>query len=118
MYEYTAWGVPSTRDPLGVVDGDTLNVGVDLGLDVAHNITLRMYGINAPEMSTPEGKAAKVWAIAWFSQHCPTGQFVVRTVKDNRDKYGRYLATVVAPDGAVFNDDIVAAGQAVPYFPK
>lgn len=118
MYEYTAWGVSSKRDPLGVVDGDTLNVGVDLGLDVAHNITLRMFGINAPELSTIEGKAAKQWAVAWFEQHCPTGQFVVQTAKDNRDKYGRYLATVVAPDGAVFNSDIVAAGMAVPYFPR
>lgn len=117
MYEYTAWGEASGRDPLGVVDGDTMNVGVDLGFDVAIHSTLRMYGINAPEMSTPEGKDAKTWAIAWFTAHCPDGSFTVNTVKDHRDKYGRYLATIVAPDGSVFNDDIVAAGHAVPYFP-
>ena len=118
MYEYVAWGIETTRDPLGVVDGDTLNVGVDLGLDVAHNITLRLYGINAPELTTPEGKTAKIWAIQWFQTHCPNNQFTVQTVKDQREKYGRYLADVFAPDGANFNADIVAAGHAVPYFPK
>lgn len=119
-YTYIAWGVDSARDPIGVVDGDTLNVGIDLGLDVAINITLRLYGINAPEMTgveKPQGQAAKEWTIAWYQTHCPDGRFTVKTIKDDRDKYGRYLATVVAPDGAVFNDDIVAAGHAVPYFP-
>lgn len=116
-YTYLAWGVPSARDPLGVVDGDTMHVGVDLGLDVAINITLRLYGINAPEMSTQAGKDAKAWALEWFAQHCPDGQFVVQTVKDSREKYGRYLATVIAPDGHNYNMDIVAAGHAVPYFP-
>jgi endonuclease YncB( thermonuclease family) len=117
MYEYTAWPLVTARDPLGVVDGDTLNVGVDLGMEVAMNTTLRMYGINAPELSTQAGKDAKRWAIAWFGQHCPTGQFTIQTVKDKTEKYGRYLATVIAPDGAVFNTDIVAAGHAVVYFP-
>lgn len=118
MFEYLAWGVASARDPLGVVDGDTLNVGVDLGFAVAHNVTLRLFGINAPELSTQAGRDAKVWAIGWFAQHCPAGRFTVSTIKDDRDKYGRYLATVTAPDGAVFNDDVVAAGQAAPYFPR
>jgi endonuclease YncB( thermonuclease family) len=115
-YTYTAWGVPSARDPLGVVDGDTLNVGVDLGMSVAVNTTLRLYGINAPELSTQAGKDAKAWAINWFALHCLQGQFTIQTVKDTTEKYGRYLATVIAPDGHNFNADIVAAGHAVPYF--
>lgn len=115
---YVASGDASTRDPLGVVDGDTLNLVVDKGTDEYRKLTVRLYGINAPEMNTAEGKAAKGWAIDWFTQHCPDGMFVLETIKDNRDKYGRYLAIVYAADGAVFNDDIVAAGMAVPYFPK
>jgi micrococcal nuclease len=118
MYQYTAWPLISVRDPLGVVDGDTLNVGVDLGMEVAINTTLRLYGINAPELSTQAGKDAKVWAIQWFQDHCPTKQFTINTIKDTQEKYGRYLATITAPDGHVYNDDIVAAGHAVPYFPK
>lgn len=119
-YMYTAWGVPSARDPLGVVDGDTLNVGIDLGLNVAINTTLRLYGINAPELDNPDGsgKAAKQWAIQWFTDHCPNGQFIVQTVRDTTEKYGRYLATVMAFDGSNFNEDIITAGHAVTYFPK
>lgn len=121
MYEYIAWGDATSRDPLGVVDGDTVNVGIDLGLDIAIHTTLRLYGINAPEMTGPEkpqGQAAKAWAVAWFQQHCPDGQFTIQTVKDRTEKFGRYLATIVAPDGAIFNEDAVASGHAVPYFPK
>lgn len=121
MFEYPATAAPSTRDPLGVVDGDTMNVVVSLGLDISIGpVTLRMYGINAPEVSTAAGRAAKVWAIAWFTQHCPNGTYTIQTVKSgvDRDKYGRYLATIIAPDGAVYNTDAVTAGQAVPYFPK
>jgi micrococcal nuclease len=117
MYEYTAWPLESARDPKGVVDGDTLNVGVDLGMNVAVNTTLRLYGINAPELSTQAGKDAKVWAVAWFTANCPQGQFRVNTIKDHTEKYGRFLATVTAPNNRVFNDDIVAAGHASPYFP-
>lgn len=115
MYEYTAWGIDTKRDPLGVVDGDTLNVGIDVGFEWSGRMTLRLYGINAPEMKTPEGKIAKLWAIDWFHQHCPDGRFIVNTIQDKTEKYGRYLAVVTAPDHAVFNNDIVAAGHAVIY---
>ena len=118
MYEYIAWGLADKRDPRGVVDGDTMHVGVDLGMEVAVNTTLRIYGINAPELSTQAGKDAKAWAIDWFVTHCPNGQFIVNTLKDKTEKYGRYLATITAPDGHVYNDDIVYYGHAVPYFPK
>lgn len=117
-FKYVAWGDVSARDPLGVVDGDTLNLVVDKGIDDYRKIAVRVYGINAPEIATPEGKDAKAWAIAWFAQHCPEGKFIIDTIKDSRDKYGRYLAVVTAADGAVFNDDIISAGHAVPYFPK
>lgn len=118
MYEYAAWGDSSGRDVLGVVDGDTLHVGVDLGLDISTHITLRLYGINAPEMGTAEGVAAKQWALEWFQTNCPDGTFTVNTIKDKREKYGRYLAVVTAPNLRVYNADIVTAGHAVEYYPR
>jgi endonuclease YncB( thermonuclease family) len=120
MYEYSAVGVPSQGDPLGVVDGDTLHVEVDLGMDVKIKTTLRLYGINAPEMhgeTKAAGTAAKAYALSWFAGHVGGGEFTVRTYKDAKEKYGRYLATVIAPDGAVLNDDLVASGNAVVYLP-
>jgi micrococcal nuclease len=110
-YRYDAW-------LLELVDGDTLHAGVDLGIDVAINLTIRLDGINAPEMSTPEGRMAKVFAAKWFNDHAVDGKFVLQTVKDRREKYGRYLGVIIASDGAVLNDDMLASGNAVPYPPK
>lgn len=118
MYEYAAEFHQSARDPGGIVDGDTMHITVDLGMDITTQATLRVYGINAPEISTAAGKVAKQWAIDWFATNCPDGKFTLQTVKDKKEKYGRYLATIIAPNGANFNTDIVAAGHAVPYFPK
>jgi micrococcal nuclease len=115
-YSYNAWLVDHSL--AAIVDGDTLHCGVDLGLDVAINITIRLYGLNAPEMSTAAGKLAKEFVLDWFSRHAVDGKFVLQTVKDHREKYGRYLGMVVASDGANLNDDLIAAGQAIVYFPK
>jgi endonuclease YncB( thermonuclease family) len=112
VFEYQAWLIAH-------VDGDTIHAGVDLGMDVATQQTLRVYGINAPEMSTPEGKISAEWVKGWFTAHAPDGRFVLQTVKDKREKYGRYLATVISSDGLHnLNEEIVAAGMAVAYFPK
>jgi endonuclease YncB( thermonuclease family) len=111
-YTYDAWLIAH-------VDGDTIHAGIDLGCDVATTQTLRFYGINAPEMSTPEGKVAAAWVQGWFTAHAPDGKFILKTTKDKREKFGRYLATVVSSDGLHnLNEEIVAAGMAVPYFPK
>lgn len=110
-YSYDAWMID-------LVDGDTLHCGVDLGMDVAMNATIRFYGINAPEMKTPEGKTAKAFAAQWLLTHCPDGKFVLTTIKDRREKYGRYLGIITAFDSASLNADMVSSGNAVPYFPK
>src|SRR5881397_1390266 len=106
MYEYTAWVTK-------FVDGDTIHCGIDLGMDVATQQTLRFYGINAPEMSTAEGKVSAAWVQGWFTAHAPDGRFILRTTKNKKEKYGRYLATVVSLDGLHnLNEEIVAAGMA------
>lgn len=117
MYEYIAKLDPSKRDITGIVDGDTMNVVVDLGMDVSIRIALRVMGINAPELSTQPGQNSKMWAITWFKDNCPNGVFRLNTVKDHTEKYGRYLADITAPGGANYNTDILAAGMAVPYNP-
>lgn len=109
MYEYRA---QLTR----LVDGDTVHVQVDPGLDLRVNLTLRFYGLDAPEMRTAAGVTAKAWVQAWFDQHAPDGLFLLRTVKDKREKFGRYLAVIASLDRtSVLNDDMITAGHAVPY---
>jgi endonuclease YncB( thermonuclease family) len=112
MYEYSAWLVAH-------MDGDTIHAGIDCGLDIATLQTIRFYGINAPELSTPEGKLAAQFVVDWFTANCPGGKFLLRTIKNKREKYGRYLGIILSPDGSKnLNDDLVASGHAVTYFPK
>jgi endonuclease YncB( thermonuclease family) len=111
VYEYSARLIK-------LVDGDTLHAAIDLGLDINTKLTIRLYGVNAPEVSTPQGREAAMWVADWFHDHCPENTFVLRTTKDKKEKYGRYLGTVIASNGAVLNEDLLAGGHAVPYFPK
>lgn len=113
MYEYRA-------TILRVVDGDTVDVTLDLGFDVHLKQRLRLRGIDAPELRTTEGKASR----DWLRTLLPPGEsVVVRTEKDRREKYGRYLATVqAAPQGwgGLVIDvctELLKAGHASPYTP-
>jgi micrococcal nuclease len=111
VYEYAARLVR-------LVDADTLILDVDLGMHVwQHGLRIRAAGLNAPELSTEEGKTARAWVVDWFARHAPTGIITVRTQRDRDDNYGRLLGTVLAPDGACLNTDMLTAGIAVPYPP-
>jgi endonuclease YncB( thermonuclease family) len=111
MYEYAATLVK-------LVDGDTLHADIDVGFSITVAQIIRFYGVNAPEMETQAGKDAKAWVAEWFATHCPTNGFTLNTIKDRREKYGRFLGIITAADKANLNQDLVAAGHAVPYFPK
>ena len=105
MYEYYATVVK-------IVDADTIDVDIDLGLHVwKRKERLRLAGLNAPEMSTPEGVAATAYLVTVL----PVGtQVTVRTTVDRTEKYGRYLATVML--GAVnVNELLISTGHAVPW---
>lgn len=116
MYEYLA-------TPVRVVDGDTVDVAVDLGFRIGMTMRLRLYGINAPEMKTPAGAPAKAHLADLIESSLVDGRLLIHTQKDRTEKYGRYLATLFAPNGPTdrdgdpisINDLMVAHGHAVPY---
>lgn len=103
MYEYAA--VVSR-----VVDGDTVDVTIDLGMETSRTIRCRLFGINAPEKNTPEGKAAK----AWLEQRVAGKTILCQTIKDKVEKYGRYLVRLM--DGNEINTEMISAGHAKAYF--
>jgi micrococcal nuclease len=78
-----------------VVDGDTVDLIIDLGFDTSRKERFRLYGVDAPEMNTAEGKEAKAWLIGVLG---PYGAIYVQTIqlstKAKRDKYGRFLAVL------------------------
>lgn len=98
---------------LKVVDGDTVKLEVDLGCDIGIKMTCRLDGINAPEKATAEGKVAKAWLELQLPENTPV---VVQTVKDRKEKYGRYLAVVYLPVSDIsLNDQLVSNGLAKSY---
>jgi micrococcal nuclease len=102
-----------------VVDGDTVYLEVDLGFRVFGAFEFRLYGINCPEMNTPEGKAAKRFTMEWFTQSNIQGEVMVESQKDP-EKYGRWLGLILPTEsvnGESLNAALVATGHAVTYFP-
>ena len=78
-----------------VVDGDTVDLIIDLGFDTLRKERFRLYGVDAPEMNTLAGKEAKAWL--WEALQ-PLDAIYVQTIqletKAKRDKYGRFLAVL------------------------
>jgi micrococcal nuclease len=78
-----------------VVDGDTVDLIIDLGFDTLRRERFRLYGIDAPEMRTKEGKTAKAWLEdALMPLEAIYVQTIQLSTKAKRDKYGRFLAVL------------------------
>ena len=79
-----------------VIDGDTIDLAVDLGFHVGVSIRVRLMGVDAPEVSTAEGKVVR----DRLRTELPIGTKVeIHTEKYPGDKYGRWLARVSGPTG-------------------
>ena len=90
MYEYKCIVVK-------VVDGDTVDVDIDLGFGVwMRKQRIRMYGIDAPESRTsnrlekPYGIASKKFLIGMLDDK----ELILKTHKDAKGKYGRILGEI------------------------
>ena len=100
-----------------VVDGDTVDMNMDLGFGVSKLVRIRLWGIDAPELKgdeRSEGLAAK----AYLEGLLPVGVSAeVYTRKDKEAGWGRYVGEVfvVNPDktlGYSISDEMVQAGHA------
>ena len=99
-----------------VVDGDTIDVDVDLGFKVTlSNERIRLQGINTPESRTKnkEEKILGLAAKARLKELLPK-KFVVKTVKDGKGKFGRILA-VPFVDGENICEKLISEGHAREY---
>lgn len=100
-----------------VIDGDTVEVTVDLGFRVALRQTVRLYGINAPELHGPTAAAGQA-ARDFLRKLLPAGtQILITSFKANGagDKYGRWLGKLEFADGMSVNEEMVRTGNAVRY---
>lgn len=102
-----------------VVDGDTIDVVLQLGFDINMKARIRFAGINAPESRTrdPIEKEAGLAAKRYVENWCNDGdnQVIVETQLDEKGKFGRILGRILNLDGECLNDEMLALGHAKPY---
>jgi micrococcal nuclease len=96
-----------------VIDGDTIVALVDLGFKTWVERILRLARINAPELPTPEGIAAKEFAHQYLLVE-NDGEIFFTSKK--LDPYGRSIAEVQAigkTEPPNLSDLLVSSGNAV-----
>ena len=112
MYEYRC---KVTR----VVDGDTVDVDIDLGFGVwLHKERVRIYGIDTPESRTryKEEKKYGLMAKDFVKQFVKGTNIILRTQKyDAKGKFGRILGDIIV-DGTSLSDTMIKEHHAVPYY--
>ena len=102
-----------------IVDGDTIDVVIDLGFKITTNQRIRLRGINTPETYSvkkgseeyKKGMAAKEFVIKRIEAN--NYEAIIETNKYT-GKYGRYIGTVWLADNTTsLNDELVEKGFAV-----
>jgi len=92
MYEYSC-------KVKRVVDGDTMDVVLNLGFDILYDCRVRLGGIDTPESRTRDldEKARGKLSKAYLKESIKGKKIVLRTkLKDSRGKFGRVIAEVWA----------------------
>jgi micrococcal nuclease len=114
MYEYRV------KQVLRVVDGDTIDVDIDLGFDISFTSRVRLAGIDTPESRTTD-KKEKALGLEVKQRLkdllSKSSNVVIRTQKpDSTEKYGRILGWLFI-DGAEksINEGLIADGYAWDY---
>ncbi len=110
MYTYKAF-------VRSIYDGDTIRVDIDLGFGVIlADQSLRLLGIDTPEIKgveRPQGLMSRDFVV----ERIPVGSYItITTVKDRKEKFGRYLATVFyGEEQKNLNEELLSSGMATPY---
>lgn len=111
MYEYRC-------KILRIVDGDTVDVDIDLGFDIwMHRERIRILGIDTPESRTRdlEEKAFGLAAKQYVKDLMPIGsQQIIKTQKDKTGKFGRVLGDFII-EGKLLTELMIENYHAVPY---
>ena len=110
MYEYKCKIVR-------VVDGDTVDVDVDLGWSTFRcGERIRLYGVDTPECRTRDAqeKQAGLAAKDYVTRRLQLGVTYTLTTKE-KGKFGRYLGVILLEDGTSINEALVEENLAVAY---
>lgn len=114
MYEYRV------KEIKKVVDGDTIDVDIDLGFNVSYSQRVRLAGIDTPESRTTDKfeKSLGIEAKEYLKYKLKDAKLIViKTEKpDSSEKYGRILGWLyIDGDTVSINDQMIEDGYAWGY---
>ena len=114
MYQYFV------KEVKNVVDGDTIDVIIDLGFDILFSSRVRLAGIDTPESRTTNKveKALGLESKEYLKKHLKDAKSVViKTEKMNStEKFGRILGWIyINGDTESLNDKMINDGYAWGY---
>ena len=106
-----------------IIDGDTIDVIIDMGFDIMYKSRIRLFGIDTPESRTRD-KVEKTFGLAskerleellpiGSTQHLKTE--IDRSGEDKKGKFGRILGDFIV-DEKKCTDILIEEGHAVAYF--
>ena len=107
-----------------VVDGDTIDVSIDLGFDLIKKERVRIAGVDTPEKRTRdlEEKALGIDATNWMKKNLEDtidgdDELIIRTeLQGGVGKYGRLLGWLyVGDDDVSLNEQMITEGYAWAY---
>ena len=103
MYEYKATIVK-------VYDGDTVTAEIDLGFKIKVTETIRLYGLNTPEVrgdERPDGLISR----DRLRERIMGQEVIIKTMKDKKGKYGRYIGEIYLGEENI-NEWLITEGLA------
>jgi len=102
-----------------VVDGDTIDVTLDMGFDILYQQRVRLFGIDTPESRTRDKEEKKYGLLSkYFLKDALSNgkKITIKTYKgDETGKFGRILGDVWI-DGKSINQTMCDKGYAVAYY--
>ena len=99
-----------------VIDGDTIELDIDLGFSITIRQTVRLSDINTPELRSkdPVEKINAQRAKSRLSELLNSNPIMIKTEKDSREKFGRILGEIFIGDTSI-NQQMINEGLAVSY---
>jgi endonuclease YncB( thermonuclease family) len=90
-----------------IIDGDTVKMQLNLGFNIFITESMRLRGVTAMELNTPEGQKARR-----ALKRLLTGAHTVHAFTWHHDKYGRYITDLIVDEHIYINKKLVESGHA------
>lgn len=111
MYEYKVLEI------IKVYDGDTCTLRLDCGFGVSVVQTIRLYGINAPELKGDSHDSGLKSRNFLMEKLKSADSITIKTIKDKTEKFGRLLGIIFIDEdfSKSVNESLIEEGLAVEY---